>query len=126
MRFDAHDPPREFVVGFGDPVRLKDCGDVDLAPDEQVTFRTETGGEYDVARKAWGFYATPSLNGRLERFGLRGVLVKNRHGQFFVLLVERGKEPLFQDYLDAEQLLVVAWLDGTAALESLEHRIKAS
>jgi hypothetical protein len=123
VKFDAHEPPREFEVGLGEIVTLKDCGDVRLDADEQVTFVTESGAEYDVARKDWGFYATPSLNSRLERFGLRGVLVKNRKGQFFVLLVERGREPQFQRYLDVEGLAVVAWLDGTAALEELERRL---
>jgi hypothetical protein len=126
MNFDAHDPPRVFQVGLGEIIDLKDCGDVRLAPDDQVTFLTESGAEYDVARKDWGFYATPSLNGRLERFGLRGVLVKNRKAQYFVMLVERGKEDLFQHYLDVESLVIVAWLDGSAALENLEQRLRAS
>jgi hypothetical protein len=126
MKFDPHDPPREFEVGLGEIIRLKDCGDVRLAADEQVTFLTESGAEYDVARKSWGFYATPSLNSRLERFGLRGVLVKNRKAQFFVMLVERGKEELFDRYLQVESLNVVTWLDGTPALEHLEQQLRAS
>jgi hypothetical protein len=52
---------------------------------------TKSGAEYDVAAKDWGFYATPSLNGRLQQFGLRGVLIRNRGtGRYFVLLVEPG------------------------------------
>jgi hypothetical protein len=107
-------------------IRLSDCGDVRLAPDEQLTLLTEDGAEYDVARKDWGFYATPSLNGRLERFGLRGILVKNRKAQYFVLLVERGKESLFDRYLTVENLTVVSWLDGSRVLEDLEQKVRAS
>src|SRR5204863_5563233 len=77
MKLALTDPPREFGVGTGGAVRLKDCAHIALEPDEQVTFQTESGGEYDVVRKSWGFYATPSLNGRLERFNLRAVLVKS-------------------------------------------------
>jgi hypothetical protein len=89
-----------------------------------VTFTLPGGGEYDLARKDWGFYATPSLNGRLEQFGLRGVLIKNRgSGRYFVLLVERGKEPLFETYCRKENLAVVAWLDSTAALQELEKKL---
>ena len=78
-----------------------------------------------MARKEWGFYATPSLNGRLEQFGLRGVLIKNRAtGKFFVLLVEKGKEKKFDDYCEQENLSVVAWMDSSSALEALEKKAK--
>jgi len=60
-----------------------------LAPNEQITFVTEAGNEYDVTRKDWGFYAAPSLNGRLADFYLRAVLVKNRADRFFLMLVEK-------------------------------------
>jgi hypothetical protein len=126
VRLDLHDPPRVFEVGTGAVISLRDCGDVRLEADEQLTLLTESGAEYDVARKDWGFYATPSLNGRLERFGLRGVLVKNRKGQYFVLLVERGREPLFERYLAVENLTVLCWLDHSAALEELERKVRAA
>ena len=121
MRFDRKDPPREFEAGFEKKVRIKDCGAISLEPDEQVTFHTPSGGEYDLARKSWGFYATPSMNGRLARFGLRSVLTRNRNGQFFVLLVEKGKEADFQAYADGEPLQVICWLDDDASLARIER-----
>jgi hypothetical protein len=126
MKFDPHQPPREFSVGRDNHIRLKDCGDMHLEPDEQITFQMGSGAEYDIVRKSWGVYATPSLNGRLERFGLRSVLVESLNNRFYVLLVERGKEPAFHQYLNAEQLTIVTWLDGTAALESLKQCLRAS
>src|SRR5438105_15753607 len=72
-----NDPPRAFQVGRTEKIWIRDCAHISLEPDEQVTFLTGEGAEYDVARKDWGFYATPSLNSRLARFGLRGVLVRN-------------------------------------------------
>jgi len=113
-------PPRKFRVGNDGHVELSDCGTIELAPDEQVTFTTEAGGEYDVARKSWGFYATPSLNGRLPRFGLRPALVKGLDEKFFVMLVERGRDAEFQAYLDAEGLRLLRWLDDEAFLRGLE------
>lgn len=62
-------------------------------------------------RKDWGFYATPSLNARLPSFGLRGALIENTQGRFFVVLVERGHEPEWEAYRQVEQLTVVRWLD---------------
>lgn len=125
MKFEEKTPPRVFEVGYDVKGYISDCGTMHLAPDEQITLVTEKGGEYDVTRKEWGFYATPSLNGRLSGFNLRGVLVKNRHSRFFVMLVERGKEEAFDRYVKQEPLKVVAWLDSEEALVSLEKAVEA-
>ena len=111
MKFEVIDPPREYTCGFGPTVTMRDCGRVHLEADEQVTFQTEAGGEYDLARKSWGFYATPSINGRLQRFGLQTALVQNRVGQFFVMLVEQGHEADFEKYVGEEGLHVCGWLN---------------
>src|SRR4051812_30774923 len=91
MRIKLIEPPRVFRTGRGDPIEIKDCARIELAPDEQVTFVTPDGKEYDVARKSWGFYATPSLNGRLLDFGLRAVLVRSHVGKHYLFLVESGR-----------------------------------
>ena len=126
MKVEPKDPPRVYDVGRTVIVQMRDCGTVHLAPDEQLTFKTESGAEYDLARKDWGFYATPSLNGRLQQFGLRAVMVKNLIGRFFVLLVEAGKEPLFEKYVAVEELQVIAWLDKTENLSFLESALSAA
>lgn len=122
MRVTPIDPPRVFEVGQpGRRIRMKDTARIALEPDEQVTFVAESGAKYDVARKSWGFYATPSLNARLVQFGFRAALVKSPSARFYVLLVERGKEAEFQRYLEVEDLFVVCWLDGDRELETLER-----
>ncbi len=124
MKFQEKNPPREFEVGFDRKGMVKDCGTMQLAPGEQITFVTEIGNEYDVTRKEWGFYATPSLNGRLANFQLRAVLVKNRLNRFFIMLVEKGKEDLFQEYVDREPLIVICWMDTLEYLQTLEQKIQ--
>jgi hypothetical protein len=124
VKFEPKVPPREFEVGYDVKGIIRDCGSVRLAPDEQVTFLTEDGGEYDLTRKEWGFYATPSLNGRLSGFNLRAVLVKNRVDRFFVLLVERGKEEAFDRYVGQEPLKIVTWLDSLEVLQALETAVE--
>lgn len=119
MKLIQKEPPREFEVGFDKKGVIKDCGSVFLSPDEQVTLKTDAGAEYDVTRKSWGFYATPSTNGRLSSFGFRTVLVKNRIDRYFVLLVEKGHEKEFHEYIDQEPLNIVAWLDDPVHLEEL-------
>ena len=124
MIFEPKQPPREFEVGFDKKGIIRDCGTLRLAADEQITLVTEAGNEYDVTRKDWGFYAGPSLNGRLAGFNLRAVLVKNRIDRFFVLLVEKGMEPAFERYVREEPLQIVAWLDTKESLLELETRMK--
>jgi hypothetical protein len=126
MKFKPIEPPRIFEVGRADIVKLKDCARIELEPDEQVTFLTESGAEYDVVRKSWGFYATPSLNGRLRKFGLRAVLVKSPGAMFYIFLVENGKEAYCQHYLEKEGHQIICWLDRDRELEALERKLKAA
>jgi SAM-dependent methyltransferase len=120
MKFQPLDPPRVFVTGRAEPIHIRDYGKVLLERDEQITFITESGAEYDVARKTWGYYATPSLNGRLANFGLRAVLVKSFVGKYYVLLVERGHEAELAAYLSSEQNQIVRWLDNDTDLLATE------
>lgn len=125
MRFEQKSPPRRFEVGNAVKFEMMDCGSVSMDPNEQVTFLTPGGSEYDVARKDWGFYATPSLNGRLQQFGLRGVLIQNTlTRRYFLLLVERGREAEFDAYRRQESLEIVAWLDTTESLDRLAAAVK--
>lgn len=124
MKLTPEDPPREFTSGVRNDVVMRDAGRLDLAADEQVTLTTEAGGEYDVARKEWGFYATPSLNWRLPRFGLRGALVRNSKGHAFVMLVERGHETSFEEYVAGEMLRVVGWLDDGETLDRIDRALQ--
>jgi hypothetical protein len=122
MRVGRIEPPREFAVG---DVVMRHCADVELEPDEQITLVTESGTEYDIARKAWGYYATPSMNRRLAGHGLRAALTANADGRIAVVLVERGHEGEFDAYLAEQRMRVVAWLDSdegaAAAIERLER-----
>lgn len=121
VRLELETTPREFKVNG---VLVRNQGKIFLEVDEMVTFATGSGAEFDFTRKSWGFYATPSLNGRLVDFGLRSALVRNtRTGKYYVLVVERGNEPLFADYLEQEGAKVVHWLDTTDALDALTKKI---
>ncbi len=119
MKFELRDPPRRFTVGAQGEITLSDCGRLALQPDEQVTFVTAEGAEYDVVRKDWGFYATPSINGRLQHFGWRSALVLSPNNRLFLLLVAPGQLPAFQDYLRHEGLRLLCWLDDPATLRQL-------
>jgi len=111
MLFNSKKPAREFKVGIEKDITIKDCGSINLEPNEQVSFITDKNAEYDVVRKSWGFYATPSTNKRLKHFGLRAALVKNSQNNYYIMLVEKGFEDDFFAYLKKELNEVITWLD---------------
>ena len=111
MEIKVNDPPRKFSVGQDNKIELKDCGRIKLENNELVTFTTNDNKEYDVAKKDWGFYATPSVNKRLHNFGFKTALVKNSSSEYYVMLVENDKMDLFQEYLKSEKQKVELWLD---------------
>ena len=123
MKFTPIVPPREFTVGVAEILQIKDTARLQLDPNEQITLVTESGTEFDIVRKSWGYYATPSLNGRLLAFGLRALLVKSPSGRFFILLIEKGKEADAQRYLDVEKQTIISWLDSDAALERVAQAL---
>lgn len=124
MRVERFASPRAFTVGAAGDVTISHCADVELEPDEQVTFVTPSGTEFDVVRKAWGYYATPSMNGRLRDHGLRAALVRNAERRIYLMLVEDGQEERFREYLEAEAQALVCWLDSDEAAEDALRRLE--
>ena len=58
-----------------------------LKENHQVTFLEKfkkEKKEYDIVKKNWGYYATPSINKRLKKFGYECVITKNSQNKFFV------------------------------------------
>ena len=111
MKIDKKEPPRVFRVGKDNNIEISDCARIYLKPDEQVTFVTISGKEHDFTAKPWGFYATPSVNGRLVNQGFKTALVKNQSGMYYIMVVDNDRFSEFQDYLSTEKNEVVEWLD---------------
>jgi hypothetical protein len=111
MKWQAQDPPRIFSVGVNQSIEIRDHGDIFLEPDGQVTFVTQSGARHDFAAKDWGFYATPSLNGRLAGEGFKTALVQNDSGRIYIMVVEIGKLHLFERYCQVENQILLEWLD---------------
>ena len=111
MKFKKNKTSRSFIVGIKKKLKIKDVGTVYLAPDEQLTFVTENKNRYDIARKNWGFYATPSINFRLKKEGFKTALVKNSLNRIFVMVVEKKKMPKFKKYCKDQDQKIIFWLD---------------
>ena len=119
MKSKNVDPPRKFKVGLSEEIEISHCANITLEPNEQVTFVTNSGTEYDVARKEWGYYATPSTNERLSNHNLRTALVINNACKLYVMLCENGKEEEFERYLRKENQKLLIWLDKDSQVRAL-------
>lgn len=118
MIIEDINPARTFPVGY-ENIILRHVANIELEADEMVTF-VAGESEYDVCRKNWGYYATPSLDKRLPGFGLRPALMRNkltRH--YFVVLVQESQLQEWKNYMIREEQELVVWLDDAVALEGL-------
>ena len=64
---------RTFKVGIK-KIILKEVAKIKLKENEMITF-VSGKSEYDVVKKEWGYYATPSINGRLKMFNYSTALI---------------------------------------------------
>ena len=92
---------RLFTAGIT-KLKIIDKGSIYLKNDNQVTFRYKKS-EYDVCRKNWGYYATPSINGRLQNFGFKTFLTQNKFKKIYINLVHSNKIKTFKKYLKKEK-----------------------
>ncbi len=111
MKIEKKDPPRKYLVGSEYKIEITDCGKIYLDSNEQVTFVTPSGKKHDFVAKDWGFYATPSINSRLKNEGFKTALVKNKHGKYYIMIIEKEKIKDFEIYLKKEKSKVKKWLD---------------
>ena len=98
---------REFSVNG---VTINEVAKIKLEDNEMISF-IKNSKEYDFVAKDWGYYATPSINGRLKNFGYKTALVKNPQGRFYINVVDEDKLEQFYKYLEKEKSEVVEWLD---------------
>ena len=111
MKFIENQPPRKFKVGGGQNIEILDCGKILLESNEMVTFVTSRKKEFDFTAKDWGFYATPSINGRLLNQGFKTALVKNQFNKYFIMVVNKEMTDRFFKYLVEEKSELIEWID---------------
>jgi hypothetical protein len=119
MKIKEKKPPRAFNVGQGSKITLNDCGELELEANELITLVTKEGSRHDICRKDFGFYITMSLNRRVRKDGFRAALMRNRSNDYYIVLVEDGKEALFNAYLKEENQDIVSWLDNDVNLKKI-------
>ena len=111
MKIKNNKPPRTFKTGSIRKVTISHMANLEMESDEQITFVDKNRNEYDVVKKRWGYYATPSVNDRLKRNNYKTAIVKNKKRQVYVMLVHKNKITLFNKYLKTHENKVLYWLD---------------
>ncbi len=110
MKIKKRRKPRKFSAGIFSKIQIKDCGEIYLNPNEQISFVTKSHAKHDVTRKDWGFYATQSINSRLKK-KFRTALVINKLKRIFIMLIEKKYIKKFNKYCKEENQKVLIWLD---------------
>jgi len=114
MLLELKNPPREFAAGGRGNRTVRDCGTIQLEPDEMVTFVTPDGRQWDITRTAYGQYVSQSLNCRLPQQGYKVALTRNRLGRLYIQAVERDKIDLFRERVIEDGHTLLEWLDERA------------
>jgi hypothetical protein len=105
--FSAFVPPRRWKVGHDMAIEISEIGELRLSTDEQVVVSGYDGPSYEIVRKSWGFYAAPSLNHRLLIYGLKGIVVTNKAGRHYFMIVEANMYQQFLKYCSEESLEIL-------------------
>tara|TARA_A100001011_G_C13824742_1_gene640416 strand:+ start:251 stop:601 length:351 start_codon:yes stop_codon:yes gene_type:complete len=111
VKFNIHEKPRIFRVGEKNNIKIKEVGFVYLKNNEQITIINENKKNYDFVKKSWGYYATPSINGRLKKEGFKTALVKNKYSKYYIMVIDRKKLNNFKKYCKEEDQKIIEWLD---------------
>ena len=105
MRIKINKKPRKFIVGLKKTI-LKDLGKIYLNNNEQLTFIRKKS-QYDIVKKDWGYYATPSVNKRLKRFNFRTFITQNSFKAIYIMIVHKEKINQFKKYLKADKIKII-------------------
>ena len=102
--------PRKFNASIKNKIILKDFGKIYLNKNEMISFTDKKKRDYDVVKKSWGYYATPSINKRLKNNKFKTFIVKSKITKnYYILLVYNDKKKLFQNYIKSENLKIIPW-----------------
>tara|TARA_B100000963_G_scaffold335042_1_gene328832 strand:+ start:5149 stop:5508 length:360 start_codon:yes stop_codon:yes gene_type:complete len=113
MKIKIKKKPRKFEIVIGKKkINIIDIAKIRLKQNEQVTFG-HLNSEYDVVKKDWGYYATPSINGRLKKNGFRTFLIENKRKKIYIFLVHKNKMKQFKKYCkDDNQKILTEMTNG--------------
>ena len=116
---------RQFDVGINKKkIKINHRADIFLNENEMVTFIDINKMSYDLVKKNWGYYATPSINKRLKINNFKTALVYNSKKELFIMLVEKKRISKFKKYCKEEKQKVIIWLDDDSKVKKMFFKNK--
>jgi hypothetical protein len=82
---------------------------INLLSDEQMTL-SYLYSNYDIAKKDWGFYVTPSFQDRCKKNNLLPALIR-KDKKFYFVLVNKKKINYFMIFLKIKKFKLSKWLN---------------
>ena len=96
---------RSWTVGSDRDIIITEKLKIQLNDDEQVSFiGNKNNTNYEICKKNWGYYISPSLNKRLKNYGFRVYITKNKKGQNYLMAVKFKMVKEFKLYCKKEKL----------------------
>jgi len=102
---------RKFRPSKKSKVTITERAKIYLKNDEQITLIDYKKNQYDIVKKSWGYYSTPSINKRLKKNNYLACIVENVEKKtFFLFLVNTKKKVDFNKYIKINKIKVIKWL----------------
>ena len=115
---------RKFKTGITN-IEITHVADLKLSDDELITIKVNKKTEYDITRKNWGFYSTPSINKRLLKYGFNSAITHNpKFGTYFMMIVEKNKKKMFLKYLKSQNMTLITWLTKSSLKKIKNFKFK--
>ncbi len=96
---------RSWIVGTNKDIVITEKLKIKLNDNEQVSFvGTKKKINYEICKKNWGYYISPSIDKRLKDYGHTVYITKNKNGQVYLMAVDFKKIKRFILYCKKEKL----------------------
>ena len=101
---------RKFKPSSKSRVIITEKAKIYMKHNEQITLIDINKNQYDIVKKSWGYYSTPSINKRLKNNNHKACIVKNIEKKtIFLFSVNIKKKNEFNKYLKKNKIKVIKW-----------------
>jgi len=96
---------RSWKVGEKKTINITEKIKIELDDNEQASFVEKNGNySYEVCKKNWGYYLSPSINKRMKDYNHKIYLTKDESNKIFIMAVKSKKIQSFILYCKSENL----------------------
>jgi hypothetical protein len=96
---------RSWYVGKKENIKIYEKAKIELNQNEQISFIDKNGSDiYEICKKIWGFYLSPSINKRLKNYNHKIYLTKDKFNKVFIMAVSLNQIKKFKFYCKSENL----------------------